>query len=294
MKKKLQHVLIFGFLMGILAAGLFAVRPVKAYAAYSQIPEAGAAPKKIGNYYFWTEEGHIRFSTKLDGSYRSPMYSCPDSLAYTDGSNILFLAALEKGQWLVKYSISSHEGKGIRQMPGTKTVNDTPYSLRAMVGNYVIINNTDYDNFTSEVYSYNISSKKWNLQLANGHVCHASGSTMIIEHGLRTDVSPFKASIYKFSSGKLKKVKSLGNYCLGGAVSGKYIYYALAPSAAAKSATVYRIKLNGTGRKSFGKISKPVTYAHNFTSKSCVLSIKGTEYRYTYKTKKLKKISSAG
>ena len=294
MKKKIQHFLFFSFLMSILAAGLFAVRPVKVHAAYSQIPTSGSQAKKIGKYYFWTEEGHIRFSPKLDGRYRSPMYACPDSLAFTDGSNILFLAALEKGQWLISYSINDKEGKGIKQMPGTKTADDTPYSLQAMVGNYVIINTTDYDTFTSGIYSYNISSKKWNLQLSDAHIIHASGSTMVIEHGLRSDVSPFKASICKFSSGKLKKVKSLGNYCFGGDIRGSYIYYTVSPSAAARSATVYRIRLNGTGRKKLGKISKSISYVYNFTSKSCDVNIKGTSYRFTYKTQKLRKISSAG
>jgi len=61
-----------------------------------------------------------------------------------------------------------------------------------------------------------------------------------------------------------------------------------------KKVTLYRSNLNGSGRRKIKTFSTSQQYGqvliYNITSKSCEANKDGKVYRYTYATKKMKRI----
>lgn len=111
---------------------------------------------------------------------------------------------------------------------------------------------------------------------------------------LHTDVSPYPTTLYKISGAKLVKVKKISNHAHAFQTVGKKFYYTDYTGDSMRTARLYRMNANGTGKKLLGTFRSSdkygTVYVTNITSSSCRVYIDGKNYKYTYKTEKLRKI----
>ena len=271
--------------------------------AYQEIPYDGSV-KKIGSCYFKHDINYQNnnFYYSTSGS-NFKLIGESDSVL-TNGTYVIFIKTVDKGSYkqeqLVLFSTKTGKAKVLKTLPGTKdTGSNEPdyFNLDLVCGNVVYLTRASFEKWGYWEYTYNLKTGKWAKALSNGHISGYSGKTAIINHDYRTDVSPCKISIYSFnSSGKMKKIKTLGKNCSGATITGKRIYYGVYTSGVNKM-KLYSCTLKGTGKKLLGTFEAGeygFVVAFDFSTSKCKVMIDDKTYDYTYSTKKLEEITEQG
>ena len=184
---------------------------------------------------------------------------------------------------------------------------DVSWSVSYAYGNAVFVTRASFKEWRYDTYAYNLKTntlkrvaKKCAIVATNGSKYVVGGNTY------RSDVGPSKYTLYRMNaSGKMVKVKVLTKYGLSPKMTSKYIYYASGSKNLSKIG-VYRCKATtGKSVKKLGGMWKAKKYSWGdagmvltpkVTSKYCLVTFQGGKtgnYKYTYKTKKLKKLSDA-
>lgn len=251
---------------------------------------------KNGNYYFKLVSGTVYMSQSKYGAYaKTPL----DYNAYSNGSHSYYINA--SGKTLYQYTFKTKKSKKIKKILSNSKALFARVS--AIYGKNIYLSCGGEEYWRYDTYVYNITKKKVTKKIKDCNIVITKGKYAVSEPAYRTDVSGSPIFLYQFTSSGLKKIKKLSNYGWANGFVGNKFYYT---DYSVKSeyddfylmtkAELYRCNLNGTGKKKMATIQSKNSYdqviVQKVTSKYCVYWCNSGTYKYTYKTKKSKKISS--
>lgn len=165
--------------------------------------------------------------------------------------------------------------------------------ISAVYDNNVYITYSDYDNFKYMTYMYNAETQTLQ-KLNNCNIQTYYKNYAVATSTFRTDVGTYKLNLYKLNKNGMKKIKSLAKYGRDPIYIGSSLYYVKYTNDLMNSAKLYKCSKKGTHKKTLYKVSDSTkTGMVMFTEikkKYCEIYTSNGSYRYTYKTKKKKKI----
>lgn len=281
------------FLAICLIAGIGILSPcfgikAKAASGYKPILDVNKKIVKDGKYYFksGSSYGSLLMSTKKNSGYRkTPIWGYG---AYGNGKQAFYV----RNGLLCKYTYASRKETILKRLSVT---DDIGFNISTVYGNQIFLTKSSFYQWKHWTYSYNIKTKKFRLAASKCDIIGRSGKYVIGQNEYRTDVSPYPITLYKITSSGLSKVKKITNRGMSGTFTGKKLYYVQYPNRSSmKTATLYCCNLNGSNKKAIRTFKSSSQYGqtliYNITSKSCDVSKDEALYRYTYSTKKMKKL----
>lgn len=205
------------------------------------------------------------------------------------------------------YNISIKENKLCRQTKKSgKTVTLAKWSLKGddSLKISTIYNNKAYVLKRSDsgasipvLYSVDLKTKKKKKVANRCEPVLCKGKYIYANPATVTDVSCDIVDLYKITKTGIKKVKRIGKNVFGTEAKNNKIYYASYPDRSMKKMTMYSCKVNGTGKKKLFTLKGTGQYCQvlpcKITSKYITATNGSNLYKYTFKTKKLKKISAS-
>ena len=273
----------------ILSVGLLTqISGIKAEAAegYVELWDYSGNAIKNGDYYFKYDisTGKIFMSSQKNSGYKAT------PLGYGSFGNGI-QAFYVKEHVLYRYVYAEQQEEKIKKL---SVSGDEEFSISAAYGNQVFLTKSSFDKWMYWTYSYNTKTGKLKKVVSNCYISGRYKKYVVAQNAYRTDVSPYPVTVYKITAAGLKKVKKLSSYGRSETfVNGKLYYTAYEPGNIQK-ATLYRCNPNGTGRKKIAVFTSSAEYSEvlvsEITAKSCVVYSQSGKYRYTYATKKMKKI----
>ena len=237
---------------------------------------------------YWNAAGQAWVSLDTRGS------------VFCNGTDAYYVGAGSGTNEVCLYHLSSQTGEKealkTLKLKSYPTHETDSYNVDAVYGSQVFVTRSSFYEWRYQTYQYRTDAKTWKKVLNKGYIYSRKGKYVLVDRDFRSDVSPSCHLLYKITSDGLKKVKKLAEYCHTAAFAGNKLFYSsYAKRSSMKKVTIYRCKYTGSGRKKIGTISASGKYSmvipYEFTSTYCKVSMNGKNYRYTYKTKKLKKIS---
>lgn len=273
--------------VGAMLAGGWPAR-AEAAAEYEQVwnYESNQKVRKSGKYYFRCDAKtlNIQISDRKNGGYRNTPLgygSFGNGLqAYYVDQNALYCYIYATGESirLRKLAVSGGEG----------------FHISAVYGNQVFLTKGSFEQWKYWTYSYNIKTGRVKRVMSNCCITARLGKFVVAQNAYRTDVGPYPVTLYKITAQGLSKVKKLASYGRSEVFVGKKLYYAAYDKESMKRAVLYQCNKNGTGRKKIAAFTNPSEYGEvlvgDITDKSCIVYQQGVQYRYTYATKKMKRI----
>lgn len=261
----------------------------EAAAAYADLwADYDTRAVKNGKYYLKIDDSFQKtlIATKKSGPYKeTPMSTygvfANGKQAYYVRENILY-----------KYVFSSGKESKVKKLPAS---GDQYYQISVIYGSQIFLTKGSFEQWKYWTYSYNTKSKKLKKAVSGCAISSQNGKYVVAQNEYRTDVSPYRVTVYKITSSGLKKVRKLGENCHAETyVKGK-LYYAEYPGKYMDKVVLYRSNPDGSGRKKLGTFTTSAKYGEvmvsKFTAKYCYIYKESQTYKYTYKTKKLKKVS---
>lgn len=257
--------------------------------SYNTVVKTGSYSVKYENdSYYYKKTGSSESYKKLPFQYRTSLYSNGKQVFYT------------KGAYLMKYIFSSGKAKKVKKLP--KNHSDTSFYVSTMYGNLLYLTRSSFDGWEYRTFSYNISTKKLKDEFV-GTITTVEDRYAYVDLEFRTDVSPTSYMIYRLSKNGIKKLRKLSSSCNSPVIVSGKLYYMEYPDKKKEGnityylmskGIFYRCGLDGKGKKKLGTFQSKSEYGEIFvsdiTSKNCVVMIDSKQYKYTYKTKKLKAI----
>jgi hypothetical protein len=256
------------------------------------ISQDGDAPIKNGNYYvkYDSSTSKVLISTSEDGPYQeTPMvYGAfgNGKIAYYCRNNVLYSYTYGSGKETKLYKL--------------KASGDDGFWVSAVYGNQVFLSKSSFDQWRFWTYRYNIKTGKVKKLRNDCNITAQSGAYAISMDEYRTDVSPYPLTVYKMTKTGLKKVKTLTNYGRSEQFYNGILYYTVYPKGTMKKATLYSYNPKNGKKKKIATFKADVedkygygeVYVLKATDKYCEVYqvATGTNYRYTYATKKMTKI----
>lgn len=238
---------------------------------------------KCGKYYFMCSPQNYKvyMAKSKNGTYKETPVSFS---SYTNGKQIYYVS----DNRLCKFVCSS--GKETK----LKNLSDKKYwSISLVYGGKIFLSANNFDEWSVQTYVYKISAKKLS-KAADVNIMIHSGKYVLTQDEFRSDVSPYQTSLYRLTANGMKKVKTLAKRCFGCRFLGDKVYYTDYAGEYMDKVTIYRCNKDGSGKKKLGYFETDTEYGmiqvKEFSSKYCVIVMDDITYRYTYKTKKLKKI----
>ncbi len=282
------------FLALCLIAGISILSPycgIKAEAAsgYKEIANYNSNKKiiKNGKYYFKYDSSNRYFlmSTKKNSGYKkTPIRSYN---AYGNGKQAFYI----RDGLLCKYTYASRKETRLKKL---SVKGDESFHISTIYGNQIFLTKNSFYQWKHWTYTYNIKTKKFRHAVSRCTITTRSGKYVLGQNEYRTDISPYPITLYKIKSSGLSKVKKLTNLGTSGTFIGKKIYYVQYQNKLMSKATLYRCDLSGSNKKAIQTFKTSSKYGEvsvsNITSKSCDVYKNGKMYRYTYSTKKMKRI----
>ena len=260
------------------------------------------AVKKVGSRYIkcvypgWaggTYDCTYYYSKKKNSGFKKLLsYDIRCNDIATNGTRVVFLKRhYAAGTLDYTEVVSKTIGKSKLKKHYTFRSGDAIARVAGASGSHVYFHVEDLASGKYTYYDLNMSTGKMKkLKMsARVNILAQQGGTAVCYDG------NLKLGLYKVSSGRLKKVRTLeDSYDTDiGIVDGK-IYYVTYNSSYSK-AILKCCSLNGKNKKILGKFKVPSDTDqmrfHKVTSKYCIIEGTTTIYKYTYKGKKLKKIS---
>lgn len=285
----------------ILAASfLFHTKTLQTEAAteYKELWSSGFTNtiEKSGKYYFKcvyaNGYSYVYISTNKNSGYKiTPL---PSYSTFSNGKQAYYI----KNNTLYRYVFSTQK-EVLLKKPSVS--GDQYYMVSTVYGSQVFLTKSSFDQWKFWTYSYNTKTGKLKLVKTNCKINARYGKYAVAQGAFRTDIAPYPLTIYKITASGLSKVKKISSYGRDEIFIKNKLYYAIYTKSM-KKVTLYRSKPNGSGAKKIATFSVSSQYGTvtvtKITSKYCEIfkhqykSGKYTQatYRYTYATKKLKKI----
>lgn len=241
---------------------------------------------KNGDYYFKYDASSgklFMLSNKDDGYRKTPMgYG-----AFGDGTQAYYV----RNNVLYRYVYAEKQEERLKKLPVS---GDENFRISTVYGKQVFLTKSSFDQWAYWTYSYNTKTGKLKKVMSDCYITDRHKKYVVGENAYRTDVGPYPVTVYKITASGLKKIKKLSSYGRSETfVDGKLYYTDYEPGSMQK-ATLYRCNPNGSGRKKLAVFSSKNEYdgviVLKIAAKSCVVYRQGGQYRYTYATKKMKKI----
>lgn len=268
-----------------LLSGLGAVK-TEAANGYTKLWDSntGNSVFKSGKYYFKYDPyaGKILMSTKKDSGFRRTPISFD---ACSNGNQAYYT----RNKVLYKYVYSTRKESKIKKLPAS---GDQGYSISTIYGSQIFLKKSSFDQWTEWTYCYNTKTGKLKMVMSKCSISDRCGKYVVGKNEFRSDVSPYKLTLYKITSSGLKKVKTLSARGFGECFVDGKLYYTHYTDIKMKNAVLYRCKANGSGKKKIAEFKSSSEYSmvtvFNITSKKCSVYKDGKSYEYTFATKKLK------
>lgn len=257
----------------------------KASSGYQKLLDYNNPITKIGNYYFKSTNNTIYIAKKGEAYKKTPIVSYGSM-----GNNTH--AYYVRNKALYKYTYASQKELLLKKLPlsGDETIN-----ISTVYKNQIFLTKDSYQKSKLWTYCYNTNTKVLKKVKTNCKINAHYNKYVIGQNSFRTDIDPYPMTLYKITSSGLSKVKTLTSYGRSGTFAGNKIYYTVYPKKhSMKTTTLYRCSLDGKNKKKIASFQAAgengrVTVGE-ITSKNCMVVINDQQYRYTYSTKKLKKI----
>lgn len=261
--------------------------------------EAAAAYTKLWSDYDIQAVKNGKYYLKIDESSRKTLIADKKSGPYKE-TPIDFYGAFANGKQayyvrqnvLYKYEFSGGKETNVKKLSAS---GDEGYHISAVYGPQIFLTKASFEQWKYWTYSYNTKSKKLKKVASDCGLSSQSGKYVVGQNEYRSDVSPYRVTVYKITSSGLKKVKKLGENCRAEIYVNGKLYYTEYSDNYMKKAILYRSNPDGSGRKKLGTFTTSGKYGEvmvgKITAKYCYVYKEGQTYKYTYKTKKLKKIS---
>lgn len=271
-------------------------------ASYKEISLSDEKPVvQSGKYYLKYISGHIYVSQSKYGNYvKTPLQNG----CHCNGKQAYYIN--RAGKVLYQYNLETKKSKRIKRIISAKK--NYYASIGAVYDGKIYLTCDREDAHRYDTYIYSISKKKVIKKIKDCNITASKGKYAVSEpyyDYYDEEESGMPIILYRFTSSGLKKVKQLSDYGeVYGFVKGK-LYYTKEQKLDwtcyhAYQVELYRCSANGNGKK---KIA-------TFTSKAgriCILEVTSTYckyweyfgsynsglYKYTYKTKKTKKITDS-
>lgn len=248
---------------------------------------------KNGKYFIKIDESSRKtlIATRKSGPYKeTPMNFYG---AFANGKQAYYV----RENVLYKYVFSGGKESKVKKLPVS---GDQGYHISAVYGSQIFLTKSSFDQWKYWTYSYNTKSKKLKKAASDCAISSQNGKYVVAQNEYRSDVSPYRVTVYKITSSGLKKVKKLGENCHAEIYVNGKLYYTEYPDKYIQSGNymkkviLYRCNPDGSGRKKLGTFTTSSQYGEvmvtKVTAKYCHVYKGGQTYKYTYKTKKLKKI----
>lgn len=274
-------------------------------ASYKEISLSDEKPVvQSGKYYLKYTSGHIYVSRSKYGNYvKTPLRNG----CYCNGKQAYYMN--QSGKVLYQYNLETKKAKKIKRIISAKK--DFYASISAVYGSKIYLTCDREDEHRYDTYIYSISKKKVIKKIKDCNITASKGKYAVSEPYYDADdyydedVSGRPIILYRFTSSGLKKVKQLSDYGkVYGFVKGK-LYYIKEEKLDMTCYHKYQVELYRCSAN--GKDNKKIA---TFTSKAgriCILEVTSTYckyrkysgshssglYKYTYKTKKTKKIADS-
>ena len=200
-----------------------------------------------------------------------------------------------KDNALYKYT---YKNKKVKKL---KNLNKKLYLyLSAAYGKNIYMTSENFDKWSLKTYYYNTKTKKVKYAKAKVSITSNSGQYAITQDEFRSDVSPFKTSLYKLTNSGMKKIKTLTKHGMSAHFINNKIYYADYPldgkddGAGMSQLDIYVCDKNGDNPKLLGTVKDETEYGTVYVLKMkagyCEVMMTDGNYRFTYDTQQLKKI----
>lgn len=283
-------------LLMCLAIGFSMLQPacvldVKAAENYREM-KLGNKPVKIGKYYFKSgSNGTLMSESRSSGYQVTPI----GYRAYANGSEAYYV----KECVLYKYTFVSREEAVVKKLPASGASYNiliSDFHISNIYGNQIFLTRSSERKWKHWTYSYHMKTRKLKKLVSKCAIVAHHGKYVVGQNEYRTQADPYPITLYKIKSSGLKKVKKLSSKGWEPIFVGDKLYYMEYANHQMSKGTLYRCNLNGSGRKKIKTFSTSKKYdsvsVTNITAKSCDVSKEGKWYRYTYKTKKMKRIKN--
>lgn len=249
---------------------------------------------KYGKYYFWQKDSGIYISKKNKNFKKTPFWN-----ALINNKQAFYI----RDDALYKYKLSTKKETKIKNIPFKTYPYEEPYTrddwhVSALYKNKIYMTADFFGNYNT--YSYDIKTHKIKKVKSNFQITHRYKNYFLGTGNLDTySFDPFSIFIYKIKNNKFVKVKKLTSRGIEHRIIGNKIYYVKYDAEyPCKKAALYKCNINGKKKtkifeaKSNSNASGDNRYVsiEHVTSKNCIVQKNGKIYKYTYKTKKYKKI----
>lgn len=281
--------LLFLFCLLMTAGVVFHFSSIETKAAeYKTIYDENGNFVKSGKYYFkWNKkQTKVMISTNKSKGYKETPI---DSSAFANGSQAYYI----RNNTLYKYVFSSKKETSLKKI---KVSGDESVYISTIYQTNIFLTKASFDQWKYQTYCYHTVTKKLSLARSDCTIADRDKNYVVAQTEFRTDISPYPLIIYKITaSGGLSKVTKLTSYGRNGCfISGK-LYYTSYPKNSVSQATLYRCNPNGSKKQKIKTFSASKKYGEvvvtKITAKYCDVYIEGKNYRYTYATKKTKKLN---
>lgn len=240
----------------------------------------------------------LYYSKKKNSGFRLCLKDASNRDLATNGSKMIYVKNFDNVSSGSKKLVMRTIGKKDEKILYTFADDYRWYTITGASGNHIYIE--DFSNLSGYTYEYQLMD--YNVSTGTmRYITKDTRTEILVQRGklviAGTIDSPHARSIYKIVSGKLKKVKKLdANYEASAAIIGSKIYY-LSHKGNYLKGILYSCSLKGKNKKTLGKFIVPWNQDLNWleiqklTPKYCILLGPKSRYIYTFKGKKLKKIS---
>lgn len=260
---------------------------------------------QTGKYYLKYTSGHIYVSRSKYGDYvKTPLQNG----CHCNGKQAYYIN--RAGKVLYQYNLETKKSKRIKRIISAKK--NFYASIGAVYEGKIYLTCDREDEHRYDTYIYSISKKKVIKKIKDCNITASKGKYAVSEPYYDSDdyyddeeEPRMPIILYRFTSSGLKKVKQLSDYGeVYGFVKGK-LYYIKEQKLHGTCYPEYQVELyrcsaNGNGKK---KIATFISKTHWV----CILEVTSTYckyweysgsydsglYKYTYKTKKTKKIADS-
>ena len=242
---------------------------------------------KVGGTWFKEDNGKLYYS-KDGSSYRLAAEGY--HIYFTNGSLVFY--ADSTNYKLYRFSCRTGKTKALKSLPNkARNIENDSYHVSAIYGGQVYLTRGSFDAWHYWTYQYNMKTGKLRMALKTGMITGRSSKYVVVEHDYRSDVSPVRISLYRLTSTGMKKIVRLANKAHSAVFLKGHVYYGAYSGDRMTKVTICRRKQDGSSLKKLGTIrSSSMIIPYRFTTKYCLVNISGSNYRFSYKTKKLTKV----
>lgn len=274
----------------VLLAGIISGKAkVQAASEYERLFEGDIDPDdpvKHGKYYFKYsgKDDNIYISKKKKSGYKKiPV----EYGAFVNGKQAYYV---REGK-LYKYVFST--GKEVK-LKSLSQKNYASWYISTVYGGKLYLTRSCFDEWNVSTYTYNTKTKKFKKVQKNCEIINRYGKYVVSQDEFRSDVSPYRITLWKLTSSGLKKIKKLTSRGFNTVFIDGKLYYTSYAEDLMKKVTLYRCNIDGTQKEKLAIFETEDEYGmviiEAIRADRCTVGMPDGDYEYIYETKEMKKI----